>query len=389
MKKPTQETYNGKKEESIMRKSILVRMMVCVAILSGLVATDLQAIEILTKEDFVKKTIITKYLIKTADNAIILFDGSDSMSKQYLDTGMSRYDIAKKIFKERNDYFPDLGYNMGLYLYTPWKAVYPVQPYNREGVAAAIDSLPPQPRGPTMLQSGLKKLESVLKNLSGRTVVFVITDGTFTEAGDPRPSVPDYRLGKPPGVIAKELAKKYDICFVAISTADTTASKSVVDNVASVSPCSVGIPFSRFVNRPEYNSGMLYVVASTNDIVTVAETRAVGVKVDNIQFDLDEYQIPSKHHESLDKLGRFMKDHPSSYAVLAGFTCDLGSEQYNFGLSKFRVRRVSQYLENNFNIDSDRIVTLWYGKMNPIGDNSTEQGRRLNRRVEIAVGGME
>ena len=101
-----------------------------------------------------------------------------------------------------------------------------------------------------------------------------------------------------------------------------------------------------------------------------------------------EFELDPQNRQNLDKLGKFMQANPSSYAVLAGFTCDLGSREYNLGLSKFRVRQVSQYLENHYNIDSDRLVTLWYGKMNPIADNTTEEGRRLNRRVEIAVGGL-
>jgi outer membrane protein OmpA-like peptidoglycan-associated protein len=56
-------------------------------------------------------------------------------------------------------------------------------------------------------------------------------------------------------------------------------------------------------------------------------------------------------------------------------------------LSKARVKQVANYLNNEFNISSARIVTLWYGELNPIGDNNTELGRQQNRRVEIAVGG--
>jgi len=89
--------------------------MVSGILLMGLMSTDLQAIEILTKEDFVNQVVVAKHLIKTADNAIILFDTSDSMTKPYLNTGMSRYDVAKKALMERNMFFPDLGHNMGLY----------------------------------------------------------------------------------------------------------------------------------------------------------------------------------------------------------------------------------------------------------------------------------
>ena len=153
-----------------MKKAVLMAVAVCAIVCMGFVATEVQAIEILTKEDFVQKTVVTSQLIKTADNAIFLFDGSDSMSKKYKDSGMSRYDVAKKVFKERNEYFPDMGHNFGFYLYTPWKVVYPVQPFNREKFASALDSLPAEPRGATMLQGALKKLDSILKDLSGKTV---------------------------------------------------------------------------------------------------------------------------------------------------------------------------------------------------------------------------
>jgi OOP family OmpA-OmpF porin len=356
---------------------MLIAMMVCGTIFVGLMATNVQAFEILTKEDFVKKIVVKDYLIKTADNAIILFDDSGSMSKLYQDTNMTRYEVAKRILMRRNAYFPDLGHNFGLYTYSRWRAVYPVQPYNREKFAEAIANLQDKPQGPTLLESGLRKLESVLWNLSGRTVVFVITDGTYTDMA-----------GKRPGAIAKALAEKYDVCFCVISTADDTASREVIKRVASVSPCSIGIPFRKFVNRPEYNTSMLYIVASTVDIKTTTETRTVGVKVDNILFDFDKADIRPEISRELDTLSEFMQENPDAYAVLAGYTCNRGSEEYNLGLSRKRSDIVAQYLVSNYNISPDRIVRLWFGVLNPVADNSTEKGRRLNRRVEIAVGGL-
>jgi OOP family OmpA-OmpF porin len=360
-----------------MKRSILIAVMVCGAIFVGLMATNVQAFEILTKEDFVKEIVVTKHLIKVADNAIILFDDSGSMGKLYEDTKMTRYEIAKKTLMERNAYFPDIGYNFGLYTYSRWRAVYPVQPYNREKFAEALASLQDKPQGPTLLQSGLRKLESVLQNLSGRTVVFVLTDGTFTDMA-----------GKRPGAMAKALAEKYDVCFCVVSTADDTASREVIKRVASVSPCSIGIPFKRFIGRPEYNSSMLYIVASTVDIKTTTETRAAGVKVDDILFDLDKADIRPEITRELIVLAEFLQENPDAYAVLVGYTCNLGSEEHNLGLSRRRAGIVAEYLRNNFNISPDRIVSLWFGELNSVADNSTEEGRRLNRRVEIAVGGI-
>ena len=126
------------------------------------------------------------------------------MAKPYKDTGMSRYAIAKKVLAERNAYFPDLGYKVGFYLYTPWKEVLPVASYNREKFAAALDSLPESPTGPTLTVQGLKKLDSVLKKLEGRTVVFFYTDGSDTLTGAGR---------KKPSEVARDLAAKYNVCF--------------------------------------------------------------------------------------------------------------------------------------------------------------------------------
>jgi OOP family OmpA-OmpF porin len=360
-----------------MTRRILTATIVCGVILTGLIATDVQAFEVLTKDDFVQKIVVKKHLIKMADNAIILFDASGSMKDPYLDTDMTRYEVAKQTLKERNTYLPDLGYNLGLYVYNRWSPIYPVQPYDREKFGQAIDSLP-EPGGPTMLQSGLRKLEPVLKELSGRTVVFLFTDGTYTETA-----------GTSPKAIARNLAGKYDVCFYVISTADDEASRKVVEGVASVDFCSRAIPFEAFVNRPEYNAGALYLVKATVGLKTITETKIAGVKVDDILFDLDKAKILPAAERELTVLSEYLQENPDAYVVLAGYTCNMGREEYNLGLSHKRAEIVTEYLKNNFNISPDRVLSLWYGQMNPVADNSTEEGRRLNRRVEIAVGGVK
>jgi OOP family OmpA-OmpF porin len=83
-----------------------------------------------------------------------------------------------------------------------------------------------------------------------------------------------------------------------------------------------------------------------------------------------------------------LKNNPTAYAVLPDFTDNTGSEEYNIDLSYRRVQIVASYLKDNFNIGQERLVISWYGPFNPIASNDDPKGRALNRRVEIAIGGL-
>ena len=84
-------------------------------------------------------------------------------------------------------YFPNLGYNFGLYEYAPkFKEVYAAQPYDRQRFADALNQLPSEASGPTLLERGLEKIEPVLQGLSGRTVVFLFSDGNTQRIKDLR-----------------------------------------------------------------------------------------------------------------------------------------------------------------------------------------------------------
>jgi len=57
-------------------------------------------------------------------------------------------------------------------------------------------------------------------------------------------------------------------------------------------------------------------------------------------------------------------------------------------LSHQRVEAVADYLAKEFNIDSSRIATFWYGEAAPMASNDTEEGRQKNRRVVGFISGI-
>jgi len=69
---------------------------------------------------------------------------------------------------------------------------------------------------------------------------------------------------------------------------------------------------------------------------------------------------------------------------ISGHTDNVGSLEFNEKLSQARADAVRNYLIRK-GIAEDRIVAVGYGYSRPRGDNRTEQGRAMNRRIEISI----
>ena len=158
--------------------------------------------------------------------------------------------------------------------------------------------------------------------------------------------------------------------------------------MSKANACSRVIPFSSFIENPEYTTGALYTVKATERIETISEKRVVGLQIDSVQFDFDKSTIRSDYKDEVDALGSFLQKNPAAYVLLEGYTDSTGNEEYNLGLSLRRAESVASYLMDNYMITNDRIVVNYYGQANPVASNTTSEGRAMNRRVEVAVGGL-
>ena len=78
-----------------------------------------------------------------------------------------------------------------------------------------------------------------------------------------------------------------------------------------------------------------------------------------------------------------------AYILLEGYSDGVGDMEYNLALSRRRAESIAFYLMNNFLVDSSRVVWNWYGLSDPVASNASSGGRAENRRVEIAVGGLQ
>lgn len=364
------------------------RKIVCIMALFSLLTFGVNmrqaiALEAVVKTHTVPVVFKSEELIRVADNVVILFDSSSSTDEEYNDSGMTKLQVAKKLLQQRAARFPDAfpELNVGLYTYTPpasllpdskgYRVFYKMQPFNKAAFIEAVDSLPEKSSGPTLLQNALRQLDKLLEKLSGRTVVFLFTDGGYNKSG----------AAKKPVVMARELAEKYDVSFQIISTTDMEKQEKIMEAVASINSSSRVYPIEELLSHPEAYTGAVFVLEESYIIAAQTRAEVVALKLDHILFDLNGTGIKMEFNDELNAAGTILQDKPDSYIVLAGFTDNQGDEEYNLALSRRRVEAVADYLVKAFKIDKSRVAMYWYGEAAPVADNDTVEGRQKNRRV--------
>lgn len=104
----------------------------------------------------------------------------------------------------------------------------------------------------------------------------------------------------------------------------------------------------------------------------------------NLEFKSGSDIIESYSYDYLDKLYGVLVKKPQYKLHIAGHTDNTGSEEENLVIGQKRADAVKKYLQDK-GIDPSRITTVSYGESKPIADNSTEEGRKINRRVEFII----
>ena len=125
---------------------------------------------------------------------------------------------------------------------------------------------------------------------------------------------------------------------------------------------------------------------------TIVETRrtAIGVVMnlgsDRVEFAFDKADLRPTERELLARIaGVLIASADQGFAIqVFGHTDDVGTAEYNLGLSERRARAVRDYLVDS-GVAPDIVTIEGMGKSMPLVDGTDDQARARNRRVEIAV----
>ena len=98
-------------------------------------------------------------------------------------------------------------------------------------------------------------------------------------------------------------------------------------------------------------------------------------------------EIRDDHIAELNRAVSFLRQYPTTNAVIEGHTDSDGAAAYNQGLSERRAQAVYEYLINEAGIDASRLSWAGFGESQPIADNDTDAGKQRNRRVTAVVSG--
>ncbi len=142
---------------------------------------------------------------------------------------------------------------------------------------------------------------------------------------------------------------------------------------------------SETIDIPVKKANMELVDQHPKEIISQEEIdQGESVVLKNIFFDFDESTLLPESYVELNKLYDLLLLNPQYSVSITGYTDSQGDDGYNLGLSRDRAKAVAEYLIRK-GISSQRVKYKGMGSQGPIADNTTEEGRSKNRRVEFTI----
>jgi OOP family OmpA-OmpF porin len=189
------------------------------------------------------------------------------------------------------------------------------------------------------------------------------------------------------------IAMMYDELYDAALRAEVEALKGRVTNVETAvadlkkDSDGDGVPdqFDKCPNTPAGTvvdgSGCAIVFPKPDTVKVGAAAAVATAPYSNIQFEFDSSVLRTSSYPVLDATSADLRS-TGKTLTLAGYASSEGTAAHNMKLSRDRANSVKTYLVNS-GVPAKHLKIKAYGETHPIADNSTEDGRILNRRVEF------
>jgi len=129
-----------------------------------------------------------------------------------------------------------------------------------------------------------------------------------------------------------------------------------------------------------------------DDLIKInADEMLKGIKAEGkitlygIFFDFDKADVKPESEPTLKEIANLLKKDTKLNLYVVGHTDNKGKFEYNIDLSKRRAQAIVKELTTKYGISSNRLTPDGVGPLAPVSTNETEDGRKLNRRVELVA----
>jgi len=153
-----------------------------------------------------------------------------------------------------------------------------------------------------------------------------------------------------------------------------------------------GVAHSRVVDaKPLDTQGLKKDIESTvqelnlKDVKVRQDEEGVTISLENIQFAPDSADLLPSELPKLEALTNILKKYPDRDILVSGHTALAGTPEARKKLSEERAAAVGQYLLKHGVQRPDQVMFQGFGAEKPVADNTSEEGRMRNRRVEITI----
>jgi len=122
-----------------------------------------------------------------------------------------------------------------------------------------------------------------------------------------------------------------------------------------------------------------------SEVKVLRDERNIVLRLVGFTFPAGTSTILPEYYNLLSRVRKAIMEFPDSRVVIEGHTDSVGDEGLNKSLSQKRAESIREYLVASLGLDPELIRAVGYGEERPIANNETEEGRALNRRVEVVI----
>jgi outer membrane protein OmpA-like peptidoglycan-associated protein len=183
-----------------------------------------------------------------------------------------------------------------------------------------------------------------------------------------------------------DVTKPVENAAVATQTAATDAAANISD-ATKAAWAKLGELFKRkLADGTELNIPRMGVENKLVDFIESSRPvdNTTWFDFDRLLFASGSANLESASHEQLANVAAILKAYPKVKIKLGGYTDNTGDAGANLKLSDDRAKNVMAELVK-LGVDPSRLEAQGYGEEHPVGDNKTEEGRQLNRRISLRV----